>query len=1039
MTAMNQYREKFQGLLRELFQFDCADLDFGIYRIMNAKRDEVTRFLDHDLLPQVKATLREVDQGQRAQLQSELEEAEKAAALAGFDPDDSPRVQDLRQALKATGDPEALAAEVFSDLYNFFRRYYKDGDFISLRRYKEGVYAIPYEGEEVKLYWANHDQYYIKSGEYFRDYAFKLPDGRRVHFKLVQADEERDNTKAPAGQERRFMLSESEPIREEKGDDGAAELIIPFEYKPDPQKRKREELIAEAARTVMASKAAAAWLSGLAAAAPTQKNPQRTLLEKHLSDYTARNTFDYFIHKDLGGFLRRELDFFIKNEVMHLDDIEAEGEQRVAQYLAKIRAIRRIAHKIIDFLAQLEDFQKKLWLKKKFVVETNYCVTLDRVPEELYPEIAANEAQRAEWVRLFAIDEIAGDLTQPGYSEPLTVEFLKANPSLVLDTAHFSAEFKERLLASLDDLDEQTDGLLINADNAHALSLLQARYCESIQFVYIDPPYNADATQIIYKNGYKDSSWLSLMADRVALRRRLLRRDGVQCLTIDDYEHSAVRMLLDDGFGAANYLATVLIRNNPSGRSTVRGFSVNHEFGLFFARDAALAKLGRLVHSEQQRARYDLSDDRGPFEWENFRKSSAGSDRSDRPKQYYPLFVDRETLAIRVPACDWREETKSYCCAEDQTSSEIVVFPIDQAGRERVWRWGRERVLRSLDDLEARSIDGRIEVYGKKYLNESGLLPRTWWDRAEYSARDNGTRTLRDVFGSDVGFDFPKAVEAVADSVRIGCPAQNGVMLDYFVGSGTTGHAVINLNREDGRRRKFILVEMADYFDTVLLPRLKKVTYTPEWKDGKPKRHASDEERERGPHLIKYLRLESYEDTLNNLELRRSPDQDELLAAHPDLREDYTLRYMLDVESAGSASLLDLERFEDPFSYALQVSRGSVGETQPITVDLVETFNYLLGLRVRHVDSIRGFKVVEGASPQGERVLVIWRNTREKSNAALDEFFQKQGYNTRDTEFDVVYVNGDNNLENLRRPDETWKVRLIEDEFKRLMFDVQDV
>src|SRR5450759_3225702 len=198
---------------------------------MNAKRDEVTRFFDNDLLPQVKTTLGEVDSGQRQQLQAELEEAEKAAGLAGFNPDDSPRVQDLRQALKAGGDPEVLEAEVFSHLYSFFRRYYKDGDFISLRRYKEGVYAIPYEGEEVKLYWANHDQYYIKRGEYFRDYAFKLPDGRRVHFKLVQADEERDNTKAAAGQERRFILSETEAVREEDCD-----LVIPFEYRPDAQK-----------------------------------------------------------------------------------------------------------------------------------------------------------------------------------------------------------------------------------------------------------------------------------------------------------------------------------------------------------------------------------------------------------------------------------------------------------------------------------------------------------------------------------------------------------------------------------------------------------------------------------------------------------------------------------------------------------------------------------------------------------------------------------------------------------------------------------
>jgi adenine-specific DNA-methyltransferase len=1026
--------DKFRGLLAELFMFDRADLDFGIYRIMNAKRDEVTRFLDHDLLPQVKATLSEVDQGQRAQLQAELEKVEQACAVADVDPDASQRVQDLRQALKATGDPEALAAEVFSDLYNFFRRYYKDGDFISLRRYKEGVYAIPYEGEEVKLYWANHDQYYIKSGEYFRDYAFKLPDGRRVRFKLVQADEERDNTKAPAGQERRFMLSESDPIREEKGDDGAAELIIPFEYKPDSQKRKREELIAEAARTVMESEAAAAWLSGLAAAAPTEKNSTRTLLEKHLSDYTARNTFDYFIHKDLGGFLRRELDFFIKNEVMHLDDIEAEGEQRVAQYLAKIRAIRRIGHKTIDFLAQLEDFQKKLWLKKKFVVETNYCVTLDRVADELHPETAANEAQRQEWVRLFAIDEIADDLTQPGYSEPLTVEFLKANPSLVLDTAHFSVEFKERLLASFDDLDEQTDGLLIHSENFQALNLLQQRYREQVKCVYIDPPYNTDASPILYKNGYRRSSWVCLLRDRLEAERDLREPCSITCIAIDDYELPDLRGVLES-LSSDTLLATAAIRSKPQGRPTATGFSSNHEYAVFWG--SAEARIGRLERKGSKARRYPYSDERGAFAWSNFRKSGTDSDRSDRPKSYYPVYVS--DTAVRVPNLTWIESSQTWRVDEVARADEQAVWPVDSDGREKVWTCSPQRARRELGDIRAqRDADERIEVYKKYRPNQEGALPGTWWDDSSYSASESGTKVLKDVFaGKD--FDFPKSVALVRDCLKVAGLAPGSTTLDYFAGSATTGHAVINLNREDGGRRRFILVEMADYFDTVLLPRLKKVTYTPEWKDGKPKRRASDEERERGPHLIKYLRLESYEDALNNLELRRSADQDELLAAHPDLREDYTLRYMLDVESAGSASLLDLDRFDDPFSYTLQVSCGSVGETRPVTVDLVETFNYLLGLRVRHIDSIRGFKVVEGASPQGERVLVIWRNTREKSNADLDEFFQKQGYATRDSEFDVIYVNGDNNLENLRRPDETWKVRLIEDEFKRLMFDVEDV
>src|SRR5262249_28291564 len=126
-------------------------------------------------------------------------------------------------------------------------------------------------------------------------------------------------------------------------------------------------------------------------------NPAKTILQQRLAEYSARNKFDYFIHKDLGRFLRRELDFFIKNEILHVDDIGYETAPRVKGYFAKIGATRQIGNKIIDFLAQLENFQKRLWLKKKFVVETNYCVTLDRCPDELLPEVAANKAQLDDW------------------------------------------------------------------------------------------------------------------------------------------------------------------------------------------------------------------------------------------------------------------------------------------------------------------------------------------------------------------------------------------------------------------------------------------------------------------------------------------------------------------------------------------------------------------------------------------------------------------------------------------------------------------
>ncbi len=292
-----------------------------------------------------------------------------------------------------------------------------------------------------------------------------------------------------------------------------------------------------------------------------------------------------------------------------------------------------------------------------------------------------------------------------------------------------------------------------------------------------------------------------------------------------------------------------------------------------------------------------------------------------------------------------------------------------------------------------------------------------------------------------LGLEFPYChpVSLYVDLLGAAASDPESIILDFFAGSGTTGHAVINLNRDDGGRRKFILVEMGDYFDTVLVPRLKKVIFTPEWKDGKPKRLPTPEEIERSPRILKIQRLESYEDTLNNLELRRTDAQQKLLEDHAEFREDYMLRYMLDVESRGSASLLNIDRFEDPFNYKLNIATGTVGETKPTVVDLVETFNYLIGLRVKTIDVVRGVRVVTGLNPQGERVLILWRKTKELDNDALDAWFRKQGYNTKDQEYDVIYVNGDNNLENLRRPDQTWKVRLIEEEFRRLMFDVQDV
>lgn len=400
--VMREKQQKLIALLQEMFQLNQSDLDFGIYRIMNAKAEEIERFLDKDLVGYIKEALSSSD---NSMLEKELEEAIASAHSLGIDPKMSPKVQELRQKLSDTSQSAALENDIYSHLATFFSRYYKDGDFISLRRYKKDTYAIPYEGEEVKLYWANFDQYYIKTSEYFKDYTFKASTGsgliegeeKTIHFKLVDADTQTNNNKAATDKERRFVLHEKKMPKEIEG-----ELYIYFEYKA-VGKVKQAKLNEEAVEKIFASKEIQEWLPLLKTKVPTEKNKDRTLLEKHLTTYTSRNSFDYFIHKDLGGFLNRELDFYIKNEMLHIDDIEEAITAKVEESLKKIKTFKTIAKKIIAFLTQLEEFQKKLWLKKKFVIDTNYCITLDRIDEKYYEEILACKKQLKEWENLYDV------------------------------------------------------------------------------------------------------------------------------------------------------------------------------------------------------------------------------------------------------------------------------------------------------------------------------------------------------------------------------------------------------------------------------------------------------------------------------------------------------------------------------------------------------------------------------------------------------------------------------------------------------------
>lgn len=1046
----NKQNPKFRELvakLREIFQIDRPELDFGIYRILNARAGEINDYLQNRLAEKVQQALSAGSAASAQQLQAELQEAEKNAQALGVSPDAVPKVQELRAQLKETaaGSSEHENA-VFSHLLAFFSRYYEQGDFISQRRYKGDTYAIPYAGEEVMLHWANKDQYYTKSGENFSNYSFKLEDGRTVHFRLAAADTAKDN-RNDNDKERRFVLvaaktvtcvdengdeveEELVPVEEASSSDGNKELIIRFEYAAQPKGTKQEALVSKAVEAVLADAAVKArWLT-LGNRAPTEKNPQRTLLEKHLSDYTTKNTADYFIHKDLGGFLRRELDFYIKNEVMHLDDLQNAGAfADIEKNLRMIQCLRSIALELITFLAQLEDFQKKLWLKKKFVVSSHYCITLDRVSEALWPEVVANERQWAQWKHLGVWD---GDA-------PGTVDDLKAAPYRMVDTTLFDNAFKRKLIEGIDNLEAQLNGLLVHSDNFQGLNLLCCSLKEKIQAIYIDPPYNTDAGPISYKNGYRSSSWASLMDGRIKSGKKLLRPEGVLVATIDDYQYRELNFILEESFGRNNIAGTVVIRMNPSGRPLPQGFAQSHEYAIF-AKSTSQAVIESLPRSDKQNARYKHRDDDGRiYMWELFRKRGSSSERKDRPSLYYPIYVSGET--VRVPRMEYDGQQKIWNIHESPRENEVVVYPIDEGGTHRRWRGQPDALEKKPSDYKCKIEDGVVTIYYKFRPDSEGVLPPTNWIDAKYSATEHGTGFLKKYFTEYNVFSYPKSVYAVEDCLRVAGAGNESFVLDFFAGSGTTAHAVINMNRMDNGNRKYILIEQGEYFDTVIKPRLQKAVFSGDWNDGRPTSNGSGIS-----NCFKVLKLESYEDTLNNLQLRRSSEQGSLLNNLPEgAKDDYLLNYMLDVESRGS--LLSVEDFKKPFDYTLNVAVDSAGAFEPCKVDLVETFNYLIGLRVKHIDAQpqRGFVTVTGTLPSGESCLVLWRDCDVLDYEGISKLCDKLAINPADNEFDVVYINGDHNIPTVltQTAEEggatrVLKLRQLEPEFLERMFSTED-
>jgi len=618
------------------------------------------------------------------------------------------------------------------------------------------------------------------------------------------------------------------------------------------------------------------------------------------------------------------------------------AEDHTVRQILRMQVIRSIGYKIIEFLAWWEDFQKRLFQKKKLVVRTDYCITIDRVPEALWDEVLQNKDQLAEWRQLYGVDP------QP------TKKFLCEHPYLVVDTCHFSEDFKWRLLAHFDDLDEALDGLLVKSENFQALNLLLERYRGQVKCVYIDPPYNTDQDRqtgkFLYQNAYEHSTWLTMMTNRLSLDAQLLHQEGAHFVSTDENElHWLVSIIM--GYGR-KYHGLFTWRRTRTGGHLSSAFNQLSDYVVVSTNPSGNQLFGGQADPDESQPLVKASNLRKELRF------PAGSIE----------FLDKQSGII--PAGTKGTGTNPVSCLTDieivngKNVSEVILsgpFVWTQQRLESELAAGARIVIKRAVSLNPRFF--RIPQGHKPF-------PSIADDHFPVGTNEDGSEELESILGPGHGFTYPKPVLLIQRIVQSkSFFDKNLTVLDFFAGAGTTAHAVINLNREDGGRRKYILVEMGDYFETVLLKRIKKVVYSDNWKNGKPQKGKGIS------HFFKYLYLEQYEDTLNNLELPQDLERQLTVGWFDD---EYLLHCMLQFETQDIQLLLNIKQFQDPFNYKIKTQEDN--EIQERVVDLVETFNYLLGIHVKKIrqfhDNGRLYRAVLGEK-NDKSIVIVWRPSND--------------------------------------------------------------
>ncbi|OLQ59220.1 adenine methyltransferase [Helicobacter pylori] len=720
-----------------------------------------------------------------------------------------------------------LKEELFDKLYSFFKRYLSanGGIYFNDTPLYDSLYTkSDYEKCSLKkdtaLFYKTKDLYYVKSETIYKDFCFEL-ENMVFNFDTSSLESKKNNEKVDLV----FNLKDT--------DTKTNTLNFSVTLSSKGNQTKISEILKECSNQGV--------------------KLDEEVLKKAFVKFKKQGSMDYFIHKNALGFLKEQLDLYLFEylfkEMTEFDDKRLNG----------INTIKEVALQVISLVSEFENELCKIWNKPRFVLNSHFIVSLDQLKAKNYD-----------------LDKITNHKNYPKQVKEWqdlnlkTTDNLLENEFLPLDTLYFKdLEEEIKNLFSEDEI----NGTLIKSENYQALNSLKNRYKETIDCIYIDPPYNTQNNEFIYADNFKRSSWLSMMENRLELARKLLNNKGVMFVSIDDNEQAYLKALMDEVFngggGGDNFVANVVWQRSYSPINLKKHFSNNHDYILTYAKNIEKLHDFTLERTSEMNARYKNLDNDERGVW----KSSDLSVGPAVERNIYPIFNPYTKQEIYPPhGYSWRFSQEKL---QELIADNRIFFPTRGSGVPRY----------------------------KRFLNEvkQGVTPMSLWTYQEVGHTQDAMREIKELFEGQALFDTPKPEALLKRIIEISTK-ENDLVLDFFAGSGTTCAVAHKL------KRKYIGIEMGEHFDSVILPRLKKVIGG--FKSGVAKEF-------NGGGVMKVYALESYEEILRKIKYE---DNDKPLA--------YDEQYSDLVECKNESYTLNLNALEK------------------MGVDIKETLENLWGLKV---------------------------------------------------------------------------------------------